>query len=39
MVEQIQIQQRKDKQLSYLCYRGNHIKCKGRTCTCDCHNH
>lgn len=27
----------KDNTISYLCYRGGHSKCMGRTCECDCH--
>ena len=29
---------RKDRKKSFLCYRGQHKNCKGRTCTCECHN-
>ena len=29
---------RKDRKKSFLCYRGQHKTCKGRTCTCECHN-
>ena len=28
---------RKDRSISYMCFRLQHKKCKGRTCMCECH--